>query len=197
MKIGLTGGIGSGKSEVARLLAERGALIIDADEIARGLVQPGQPALAEIVAAFGEQVLLPDGGMDRAAVAELVFNNEDARARLNAIIHPRVAEETARRLGEAPDGAVVVYDIPLLIETGAIDGWDHIIAVLAPEGERIERLRQSRGMSDADIRDRMATQVDDHARRQTADIIIDNDGSLQELVDDVDIIWTALTLEAR
>jgi len=192
MRIGLTGGIGSGKSEVARLLAERGALVIDADEISRALVEPGKPALEEIIEAFGEGILTVDGVMDRAAVAELVFNDEASLARLNGIMHPRIADETARLLREAPQDTVVVYDMPLLIETGALDGWDHIIAVLAPQEERIERLARTRGMGAQEARDRMRAQVDDRARRQTADIIIDNDGTLAELEEDVDIVWTSL-----
>lgn len=195
MKIGLTGGIGSGKSTVAQLLADRGAVVIDADAIAREIVKPGETALAEIVNTFGPEVLLPDGTLDRAGLAAVVFANEDARARLDAITHPRIAERGAELIAAAPVDAVVVYDMPLLVEQGAqaLRDWDRIVVVDAPDDVRLSRLIQ-RGLSPDDARRRMVTQASREERLAVADHVIDNGGDLSALEAQVDALWERLRL---
>ncbi len=187
--VGLTGGIGSGKSAVARRLAEHGAVIVDGDALARQVVAPGTEGLAEVVAAFGEQVLTPEGAMDRGKVAQIVFNDDAKRKQLEAIIHPRVREESARIIAEAPPDAVVVNDIPLLVESGLAPNFDLVIVVLASEDIRLARLVSQRGMSEADARARIAAQATDEQRRAVADVVIVNEGSLEELMARVDEVW--------
>ena len=166
MKVALTGGIGSGKSTVAGFLAERGAVVVDADAIAREIVEPGQPALEEIVKSFGARVLRPDGRLDRGALAQIVFADAQALARLNAITHPRIATLSAQRLDAVPADAVVVYDMPLLAEQGpeALQGWDVIVVVDAPEDLRVSRL-VARGLSADDAQARVRAQASREARR--------------------------------
>lgn len=192
IKVALTGGIGSGKSSVAELLAEHGALVIDADAIARDLVQPGQPALAEIVAEFGQTVLLPDGTLDRAGLAAIVFGHDDRLAALNSIMHPRIARRTAELMSAAPPGAVVVYDMALLVEQGVRPGWDHVVVVEAPARLRLERLARDRGIAPDDARARMEAQASDDQRRAVADTVIVNDGDRDQLAAAVDALWTSL-----
>ncbi len=144
MRVGLSGGVGSGKSTVAAMLAEHGAVVIDADAIAREVVEPGTPGYDAVVAEFGESVVA-DGRLDRAALAKIVFDDDDARARLNAIVHPLVGERTAQLMAEAPADAMLVYDVPLLVESGLADGFDTVVIVLAPRDLRLERLA-GRGM---------------------------------------------------
>lgn len=187
--VGLTGGIGSGKSAVARRLAEHGAVIVDGDALARQAVAPGTEGLAEVVAAFGEQVLTPEGAMDRGKVAQLVFGDDAKRKRLEAIIHPRVRDESARIIAEAPPDAVVVNDIPLLVESGLAPNFDLVIVVLASEETRLQRLVSQRGMSESDARARIAAQATDEQRRAVADVVIVNEGSLEELAARVDEVW--------
>lgn len=189
IRIALTGGIGSGKSSVSRLLADRGAVVVDADQVSRDLVRPGEPALAEIRARFGSRVLLPDGQLDRAALAALVFSDEDSLGDLNAIMHPRIASRTAELLDQASPDAVVVYDMPLLVENGAAEGWDAVIVVQTSREVRIQRLRTSRGMAREDAAARMAAQATDEDRNAVADIVIDNGGDEQALADAVDRAW--------
>jgi dephospho-CoA kinase len=193
MKVALTGGIGSGKSTVARMLAQRGAVIVDADAIAREIVEPGEPALDEIREAFGAGVIEPDGRLDRGRLAEIVFADPEALGRLNAITHPRIAQRSAELIAEAPADAVVVYDMPLLVEQGpeALQGWDAIIVVDSPDEVRLQRLVY-RGLSLEDARRRMAAQASREERRAVADQVIDNAGDLPECERQVDRLWRAL-----
>jgi dephospho-CoA kinase len=195
--VGLTGGIGSGKSEVSRRLAEHGAVIIDGDALAREVVAPGTDGLAEVVAAFGPQVLAPDGTMDRAKVAELAFGDTAKRRRLEAIIHPRVRERSSRMIAAAPPDAVVVNDIPLLVESGLASAFDLVIVVFASEQSRLARLVGQRGMSEEDARARIAAQATDEQRRSVADVEIVNDGTLDELTMQVDEVWEQIILPRR
>lgn len=194
VRIALTGGIGSGKSTVAMLLARHGAVVVDADAIAREIVEPGQPALEEIARAFGAGVLASDGRLDRPALAALVFSDEGARARLNAIAHPRIATRSAELISAAPAGAIVVYDMPLLVEQGveALQGWDAIVVVDASDEARLARLI-SRGMIPEDARARMDAQASREQRLKVADHVVDNEGDLPALLEQVDSLWRALT----
>jgi dephospho-CoA kinase len=195
LRVGLSGGIGSGKSTVARALARRGAIVIDADAIAREVVEPGQPGLAAVVERFGAEVLDAEGRLDRPKLAALVFDDAAARADLNAIVHPRVAVETARRTAAAPSDAVVVIDVPLLVEA-ARSGYDVVVIVEAPEPVRLERLI-ARGMSPEDARRRMAAQASDADRRKVADVILDNSGTEEDLEPQIDALWSQLTASLR
>ena len=192
MRVALTGGIGSGKSAVAGLLADRGAVVIDADAIAREVVAPGQPALREIVQRFGTQMLHPDGTLDRGRLAGVVFSDPGDLADLKAITHPRIAARSAELLDAAPRDSVVVYDMPLLVEQGAVDGWDAIIVVDAPEDIRLERL-VARGMDRADALRRMAAQATRAERLAAADHVVDNGGDVASLSRQVDSLWAALS----
>jgi dephospho-CoA kinase len=187
--VGLTGGIGSGKSVVARRLAELGALVIDADALAREVVAPGTDGLTEVVAAFGPGVLAPDGTLDRSAVASLVFGDDEKRRRLEAIIHPRVRERSTRMIATAPPDAVVVNDVPLLVESGMASHFDLVIVVLASEEVRRNRLVEHRGMTEEAVQARFAAQATDEQRRAVADVEIVNEGTLDELVATVDAAW--------
>ena len=195
MRVGLTGGIGSGKSVVSVLLAERGAVVIDYDLLAREVVAAGTPALAEIVARFGTGVLLPDGTLDRPALGAVVFGDEDARGDLEAITHPAIGALAWERDGAAPDGAVVVHDHPLLVETGLAELMDVVVVVDAPEEVQLDRLVRLRRMSESDARARMAAQATREDRVATADVVIDNSGSVEELVPQVDALWARLSGE--
>jgi dephospho-CoA kinase len=195
LRVGLSGGIGSGKSTVARALARRGAIVIDADAIAREVVEPGQPGLAAVVERFGPEVLDAEGRLDRPKLAALVFDDPAARADLNAIVHPRVAVETARRMAAAPSDAVVVIDVPLLVEA-ARSGYDVVVIVEAPEPVRLERLI-ARGMSPEDARRRMAAQASDADRRKVADVILDNAGSEEDLETQIDALWAQLAASLK
>lgn len=192
--VGLSGGIGSGKSTVSRALAARGAIVIDSDAVAREVVEPGQPGLDAIVARFGPRVLGPDGRLDRAALAHLVFNDEAARSDLNGIVHPLVAAETQRRVAAAPSGSVVVLDVPLLVEA-ARTGYDLVVIVEAPAPVRLERLAQ-RGMDPEDARRRMAAQATDAERRAVADVVLDNSGFPDDLERQVNELWWELERRA-
>lgn len=195
-RIGLTGGIGSGKSTVARMLVERGARLVDADAIARQLMEPGQPALSAAVQAFGQEILNPDGSLNRPALAALVFADESKRQVLNGIVHPLVRAESARQVevarAELGDGAVVVEDIPLLAETGQADRFDGVLVVEVEQGERLRRLVEFRGMDEADARARMAAQASDGERRALATWVIDNSGSLEQTEAQVGQVWSKI-----
>jgi dephospho-CoA kinase len=179
--VGLTGGIGSGKTTVAKTLAELGAVIIDADQIAREVVEPGTDGLAEVVAAFGPGVLAADGRLDRPALARLVFGDEAKRKVLEGIIHPRVRVRAAEIIAAAPPASVVVNDVPLLVESGLAATFDVVIVVLADVETRISRLARDRGMSEAEARSRIAAQATDDQRRAVADVVIVNDGTPEQL----------------
>jgi dephospho-CoA kinase len=191
VRVGLTGGVGSGKSTVAKLLADRGAVVIDADAIAREVVEPGTEGLDAVVAEFGADILGPDGRLDRPKLAGIVFTDERRRAALNAIVHPLVSRRTAAVMAAAPPDAIIVYDVPLLIESDLADGFDLVVVVEASVETRLARLA-GRGMSEADARERMAAQASDERRREVADAVIINDGSQDELRENVDGLWDLL-----
>lgn len=191
LHVGLTGGIGAGKSTVAALLAERGAIVLDADEAARAVVEPGTEGLEQIVRAFGAQVLAEDGALDRSRLAAVVFVDELRRAELNAIVHPRVRLWMAERAAAAPDGSIVVQDIPLLVEGGLVPLFDHVVVVNATDEDRLARLA-ARGMTPEQAKARMAAQAPRAERDAAADTVIDNSGDLAELAGAVQALWHEL-----
>jgi len=188
VRIGLTGGIGSGKSTVSALLAARGAVIVDADRIAREVVEPGTPGLAAVVDAFGPGVLTADDSLDRPALAGIVFADPAARRTLDAIVHPLVRARAAELEAVAPSGAVVVHDVPLLVETGQASSYDLVLVVQADPETRVARLVQ-RGLTADDARARIAAQATDEQRRAVADAILDNSGTPEQLAAQVDRFW--------
>lgn len=192
VKVGLTGGIGSGKSEVSRLFAEYGAVIVDADRIAREVVEPGTPGLAAVVAEFGAAVLTPDGHLDRPKLGALVFSDTERLAALNAIVHPLVGERSAELERAAGEDAVVVHDVPLLAENGLAPLYDHVIVVDAAPDTRLDRLVRLRGMDESEARARMEAQASRAERLAVADTVIDNDGPLEDLEPQVRRIWDQL-----
>lgn len=179
--MGLTGGVASGKSTVSAMLAELGAVVIDADLLAREVVAPGTGGLAEIVEAFGDTVLAPDGGLDRPAMGVLVFADEERRRVLEGIIHPRVRARAAEIEAAAPEGSVVVHDIPLLAETGQAAGFDAVVVVDVPPEVQLERMVRLRGMTRADAEARVAAQASRGQRLAIATHVIDNTGTPEEL----------------
>ncbi|MEU4643222.1 dephospho-CoA kinase [Micromonospora sp. NPDC023814] len=189
LMVGLTGGIGSGKSAVASRLAERGAVVIDADQVAREVVAPGTEGLAEIVAAFSDRVLDAGGALDRAALGAVVFADEAARRRLEAIIHPRVRARTAELAAAAAPDAIVVNDVPLLVEVGLAPTYHLVVVVQTAVATRLARLARDRGMDRAEAERRIAAQADDARRRAAADVVLTNDGSLVDLHAAVDALW--------
>ncbi|MFJ5105634.1 MULTISPECIES: dephospho-CoA kinase [unclassified Glutamicibacter] len=192
MHVGLTGGVASGKSAVAAKLAALGAVVIDADALARKVVEPGTPGLAAIKDTFGEAVLLADGSLNRPALGAIVFADEAARAKLNAIVHPLVREQAAKLRQGAPAGSLVVEDIPLLVETGQLDSFDAVVVVAAPHAERIRRMVQDRGWTREDAEARMAAQATDDQRAAVADYLLDNSGTLEELEVQVSALYRQL-----
>lgn len=190
--VGLTGGIGSGKSTVSARLADHGATVIDADAIVREVQAPGEPTFDAIVERFGPEVVAEDGSLDRQAVADLVFSDDEALAALNALVHPAVGAEIARRLEEAAgtDG-VVVLDVPLLVESGRSDMAALVVVDVDPE-VAVDRLVRHRGMRADDARARMARQASREDRLARADLVIDNSGDLAALEEQVDEVWEAL-----
>ncbi|MGH3495414.1 MAG: dephospho-CoA kinase [Sciscionella sp.] len=192
LRIGLTGGIGSGKSEVSRLLAGHGAVVIDADVLARQAVAPGTAGYDEVVAAFGSAVIAADGSLDRAALAAAVFGDVERRGRLEAIIHPRVRAQAAALEAAAPGDAMVVHDIPLLVETGQAGSFDAVVVVDAPCEERVRRVTASREMSEDEARRRIASQASRAERLAVADYVVVNDGTLADLSRRVDELRGAL-----
>jgi dephospho-CoA kinase len=196
--IGLTGGIASGKSTVARRLVEHGAVHIDADDLARRVVEPGTPALAKIVETFGPEVLRHDGSLDRQKVGDLVFGDDAARAKLNAIVHPAVRELSSKLIAKAerenPD-AVVVYDVPLLVEASVDHPFDLIVVTNAPRRTQVRRLVEERGYDPLQAEARVDAQVDNTRRLEIADVVIDTDGSLARTVSQADALWLRIVEE--
>jgi dephospho-CoA kinase len=188
--VGLTGGIGAGKSVVARRLAELGAVVIDSDRLAREVVEPGTDGLAEVVAAFGPEVLGPDGALDRPALGRRVFGDDAARHQLEAIVHPRVRARSAELVSAAAPDAVVVNDVPLLVEKGMAAAFDLVVVVRAGEQTRLRRLAD-RGLPTDEARARMAAQATDEQRAAVSDVVLDNDGPLDDLIAAVDRLWHA------
>jgi len=191
LRIGLTGGIGAGKSTVARLLAGHGATVVDADAIARGVLAPGTPGLADVVAAFGDGVLLPDGALDRPALGRVVFADSASRRRLEEITHPRIAEETGRQIEAAGPDAVIVHDVPLLVEKAMAPNYDAVVVVEAPDEVRLARL-EARGLPRGDALERMRAQASSEQRAAVATHVVDNAGDEQSLQARVDEVWAAL-----
>lgn len=185
--IGLTGGIGSGKSTVARILQEHGFPIVDADLIAREIVEPGQPALAELAKEFGEDILNADGSLDRGLLASRAFTTKDTTQRLNNITHPRINQRTQELFDEARENGAeaVIYDMPLLIDKGLHKDMDATIVVHAAEHVRLERLTTKRGLDIDDVRRRINAQIDDETRKQHADILLDNNGTEEDLTQQI------------
>ena len=197
MRIAVTGGIGSGKSAVASRLTAHGAVVVNADRIAREVVEHGTEGLAAVVAEFGAGILTPEGALDRPAMAAIVFADPERRAALEAIVHPLVGRRSAELLADAPTGAVVVYDVPLLAESaggalGRTSEFDAVVVVEAPLETRVSRL-VGRGLSEADARARIAAQATDEQRRAIADHVVRNDGDLSALDEAVERLWAVLT----
>lgn len=189
LRVGLTGGIGSGKSTVAGRLAEHGAVVIDADKIARAVVEPGTEGLAELVAAFGPGITTPQGALDRAGLAARVFADPEARTRLNGIVHPRIGARTAELMSTAPADAVVVHDVPLLVENNLAPAYHLVVVVDAPVEIRVRRVVRDRGMSEQDAKARIAAQAEETARRAAADVWLDNGGHVDQVLAEVDALW--------
>ncbi|MEU3093949.1 dephospho-CoA kinase [Streptomyces sp. NPDC006967] len=197
LTVGLTGGIGAGKSEVSRLLVERGAVLIDADRIAREVVEPGTPGLRAVVDAFGEEILAEDGSLDRPRLGSVVFSDPERLAVLNSIVHPLVGARSRELEEAAAEDAVVVHDVPLLTENGLAPLYDLVIVVDASPEAQLDRLVGRRGMTEEDARARMAAQATREQRRAIADIVIDNDVPLEELARRVQDVWSELVRRAR
>lgn len=198
LKVGLTGGIGSGKSTVSALLGERGAVLVDADRDARAVVAKGTPGYAAVVAEFGAGVVRPDGELDRDALGRIVFGAPERLARLNAIVHPLVAAQSQRQIEEAERGGVriLVHDVPLLVENGLQAQYDAVVVVTARPHTQVQRLMASRGMSQADAQARIAAQLPLADKVAAATYVIDNDGPPAQLRPQVDRVWAALLAAA-
>ncbi|MEY9990556.1 dephospho-CoA kinase [Streptomyces sp. V4I8] len=197
LKVGLTGGIGAGKSEVSRLLVEHGAVLIDADRIAREVVAPGTPGLAAVIEAFGEDVLAEDGSLDRPRLGSIVFADPDRLAVLNSIVHPLVGARSRELEEAAAEDAVVVHDVPLLTENGLAPLYDVVVVVDAGPETQLDRLVRLRGMTEEDARARMAAQATREKRREIADIVIDNDVPIEELRRRVKDVWDELVRRSQ
>jgi dephospho-CoA kinase len=196
LRVGLTGGIGAGKSEVSLRLAEQGAVVIDADAIAREVVAPDTAGLAEVTEAFGREILRPDGELDRPRLGDIVFADPELREKLNAIIHPRVGARMTELEQAAGPGAIVVHDVPLIAENGLADAYDVVVVVDVPPRIQIDRLVRYRGMTREQARARMAAQASREQRLAVAGIVIDNSGSLAELNRQVGDLWAELRRRA-
>ncbi|MGY5126324.1 dephospho-CoA kinase [Streptomyces nigrescens] len=192
VKVGLTGGIGAGKSEVSRLLASYGAVIVDADKIAREVVEPGTPGLAAVVEEFGDEVLAPDGTLDRPKLGGIVFSDPEKLKALNAIVHPLVGARSAELEASAGPDAVVVHDVPLLTENGLAPLYDLVVVVDAAPQTQLDRLVRLRGMAEDEAKSRMAAQATREQRLAVADLVIDNDGPLEALEPQVRAVWERL-----
>ncbi len=192
--VGLTGGIASGKSSVAALLADRGAVVIDADVLARDVVAKGEPLLDQVAERFGHGVLAPDGSLDRGALGRIVFADESARKDLEALVHPAVRRRAQQLEAEAPDGSVVVHVIPLLVETGQSDSFDLVVVVDADEATQLARIRSRDALDERAARARITAQATREARLAAADVVVDNSGTPEALVAQVDELWHRLTV---
>lgn len=192
LKLGLTGGIGAGKSAVSRLLISYGAVLIDSDRIAREVVEPGTPGLAAVVAEFGPGVLTPDGGLDRPKLGGMVFGDPDRLRALNGIVHPLVRARSAELEMAAGPDSIVVHDVPLLVENGMAALYDLVVVVDASPETQLDRLVRLRGMAESEARKRMAAQATREERRAAADVVIDNDGPLEALEPQVRRVWQGL-----
>jgi dephospho-CoA kinase len=197
MRVGLTGGIASGKSTVSGMLAELGAVVIDADKLAREVVEKGTPGLAAVVEAFGAGLLTADGDLDRPAMGALVFNDEGKRRTLESIVHPLVFERIVALEQEAPEGSVVVHDIPLLAESGRAGTFDAVVVVDVPPGTQVERMLRDRGWTREDAESRIASQATREDRLAVATYVVDNTGSLADLRRRVEEVYAELTDPAR
>lgn len=195
--VGLTGGIGSGKSAVSRLLAEHGAVVVDADLVAREVVEPGTEGLAKVVAEFGEQVLMPDGTLDRPALGALVFADPAKLQALNAIVHPLIGHRTTELLAQAREAGatVLVHDVPLLVESHLAEAYDAVVVVAADPETQLHRLTTLRGMSEQEARQRIAAQAPLADKLAVATHVISNDGPIEDLAPQVDRLWADLTAE--
>ncbi len=196
LKVGLTGGIGAGKSEVSRMLAGYGAVLIDADRIAREVVEPGTPGLDAVVGAFGTGILTPEGALDRPKLGSIVFADSERLAVLNAIVHPLVGARSAELERAAGPDSVVVHDVPLLTENGLAPLYDLVVVVDAAPQTQLDRLVTLRGMTEQEARARMAAQATREQRRAVADLVIDNDGPIEALEPQVRSVWAELTRRA-
>ena len=192
LSVGLTGGIGSGKSEVTRRLARRGAVVIDSDVLAREVVAPGTPGLAAVVAEFGPEVLDPGGALNRTRLGGIVFADPARLAALNAIVHPLVRARSTELAAAAPPDAIVVHDIPLLVEVGLAGGFDVVVVVDVTEPVQLDRLGRVRGLAEADAKARIAAQASRGQRLAVADYVVDNNGDLRALDRAVDRLWAWL-----
>ncbi|MFK0256833.1 dephospho-CoA kinase [Streptomyces sp. NPDC090445] len=197
LRVGLTGGIGAGKSEVSRLLAGYGAILVDSDRIAREVVEPGTPGLAGIVAAFGESVLTPEGTLDRPKLGSIVFADQERLQTLNGIVHPLVRARSAELEAAAGPDAIVVHDVPLLTENGLAPLYDLVVVVDAAPQTQLARLTALRGMAEDEARARMAAQATREQRLAVATLVIDNDGPLEALEPQVRAVWDELTTRAK
>lgn len=197
LRVGLTGGIGAGKGEVARRLAAHGALVIDADQVAREVVAPGTPGLAQIAEAFGSRVLQLDGSLDRPLLGELVFSDEALRGKLNAIVHPLVGERMREIEEAAGQPEIMVHEIPLLAENGLAAAFDVVVVVDVPPQVQLERLVSTRGMTSAHARARMSAQASREQRLAVATLVVDNSGTLDDLDDRVAALWADLSRRAK
>lgn len=198
--IGLTGGIASGKSVVAARLAEHGAVVVDADQLAREVVEPGTPALAQIADRFGAGVIGADGQLDRAALGAIIFASPEARSALNAITHPAVADRSHQLFaaaGAADPDAIVVYDIPLLVDAGRVEEFDLIVVVNASTETRVERMIEHRGMTRAEALNRINSQASDTDRLAIADVVIDTNGTIPDTLEQADALWARLSQHRR
>lgn len=192
LRLGLTGGIGAGKSEVSRLLASYGAVLIDSDRIAREVVEPGTAGLSAVAAEFGPEVLTADGALDRPKLGGIVFGAPERLRALNAIVHPLVRARSAELEAAAGPDAIVVHDVPLLVENGMGALYDLVVVVDASVGTQLDRLVRQRGMAESEARQRMAAQATREERRAVADVVIDNDGPLEQLEPQVRAVWQEL-----
>ena len=197
MRVGLTGGIASGKSTVSEIFAELGAVIIDGDKLAREVVERGTPGLAQVVEAFGPEILTPDGDLDRPKLGQVVFNDEARRKVLEGIVHPLVFERYAALEASAPTDGVVVHDIPLLAETGRADTFDAVVVVETPVEVQVERMLRDRGWTREDAESRIAAQATAEQRRAIATHLIVNDGSLADLRARVEEVWAELSASEK
>jgi dephospho-CoA kinase len=197
LRVGLTGGIGAGKSEVSAMLAALGAVLIDADAIAREVVEPGTPGLAAVTSAFGRGVLLADGSLNREGLGEIVFGDPVKLESLNRIVHPLVGRRMTELERAAGQDAVVVHDVPLLAENDLAAGYDLVVVVDTPEDVQVDRLTRKRGMTAEQAGARMAAQASREKRLAIADFVVDNSGSLAELDRQVGDLWTELRRRSR